>query len=102
MLTYDPTKATLVDFSSSSDVVNEMMAVNDKTPGVLRVAIASASPLTQEEVLLTLRFRLTDPSETTLIQPGQASLNEGQVQVQLVPGCLGGMNKVYLPLTVNK
>lgn len=103
IITYDPLIVT-VDKVDKGDIAPDwMIAVNLDTPGIIQVSMAGAVPISSNGELLSITFQAigSSGSETKLII-SEASLNEGEIPADLVPGgiCVDYPNHIYLPFVI--
>jgi len=84
---YDPTIISAASVSTGDAAQDFLTASNLNQPGVIRVAIANAQPLTESGHLLYLAFDvLGELGDTSPLQITAAELNEGGVAVQRQDG----------------
>ncbi len=92
-LSYDP--ATISDLVVQPTSASNGLAIvtNTRTPGQIRVAMAGATPLTTDTVVLSLRYRATTEPTFTLVQ---GDSNQGLPLAQLPP--TADRFELYLPV----
>jgi subtilisin family serine protease len=79
-LTYDASRLTLLDVTPGDPAEGAMLFANTSQPGLVRIALASGSPLSRDGDLLTLSFQVTDSLATPAALSWQrASVDEGAV-----------------------
>jgi hypothetical protein len=79
-MAYDARQLLLVDVTAGDPADGAMLFTNMTQPGVVRIAMASGSPLSQDGQLLTLSFQVTGSLATPAAVSWQsASVDEGAV-----------------------
>ncbi len=87
--TYDPNVVTITTVSKGDLIPGWSMAANTTTPGVVRIAIAGATPVQTSGELLKLSFRATGSTgESSPLTLTQGDLNEGAIPADLDDGLI--------------
>ncbi len=94
-LTYDPATVSEMVVQPTNTANGFAIVTNTKTPGTLRVAMAGATPLTRDTVVLSVRYRATTAPTFTL---AQGDSNQGTAIGQMPPILDQAQSMLYLPL----
>ena len=87
IVSYDPTVVSANSVSSGDAAQDFVIASNLNQPGLVRVAMASAQPITDDGHLLTIVFDVVgELGDTSPLQIIAAQLNEGGVTAQCQDG----------------
>ncbi|MCJ7550913.1 MAG: cohesin domain-containing protein, partial [Anaerolineae bacterium] len=102
--TYDSDVVTITTVAKGDLIPGWSAAVNTSTPGVVRVAIAGATPVQTSGELLELSFRGTGATgESSPVTLTQGDLNEGAIPAEYLHGTINvtsGGSTVYLPCVI--
>lgn len=99
-LTYDPTHVTINGVNLGALAGGWSMATNLSEPGVVKIAIASATPITLDGQLLKLSITaLGEPGTQSALSLTRGELNESTIPSELVSGNISIVEyQVFLPL----
>jgi hypothetical protein len=105
IFTYDPTHVSISNVRVGSLATGWSLASNLTEPGVVRIAMAAATPITTDgELVLFTVTGLGDPETQSPLTFTQAELNENLIQAHQENGSITidngeePINKIYLPL----
>lgn len=80
ILTFDPAVATAQSVSKTPLSSPHTLTINNQTPGILRISLFGATPLSGSGVLLNITFRSEGPAGgNTVLHFDTLLLNEGQI-----------------------
>ncbi len=96
ILNYDPAQAQIVSVELGPLLEKWMIAKNVQQPGEIRVSLASAQPVADQGIVLTLVFKMDGAPSANLLHFGEVLLNEGNIPVELEDVHLEGI-RVFLP-----
>jgi len=98
VLSYNETQATPLSVDLGPAASGWLLATNLNQPGEVRMTLAGSLPIIESGEILTLRFVLSDPTQSTPLDFTFGIIDEGAVPVQLVGGQLGESYRIYIPL----
>ena len=100
-LTYDPAVVTAVTVLKGSLVTNWSVVSNPQTPGVIRIAMAGATPVVSSGELLQVVFQAVGASGTgTDLTLTRSDLNEGAIPSAQQPGHIAVVVPAHAAFTV--
>ena len=95
-LNFDPAQAQIVGVETGPLLEGWMMAKNVQHPGEIRVSLASAQPVSDKGIVLSLVFKMNGASSSPQINFDEGLLNEGNIPVELEGVQPDGIS-VFLP-----
>jgi hypothetical protein len=98
VISYDPTVASALSVSLGELIPDWLFAVNLNTPGLIRVAVAGALPISTSGDLLQISFQaIGDEGAITDLHFIRGDLNDGDIPAELIDGSLSIMTNTSTP-----